>query len=75
MAANILRFVQHVTNEGLLTEEQRDEAFTRMGVRHILLAMSEVRDSYNYVTPWRRMWNVGAGVADVVSKIKEALKE
>ncbi|PMD46968.1 subtilisin-like protein [Hyaloscypha variabilis F] len=75
MAANILRFVQHVTNEGLLTEEQRIEAFTRMGVRNILLAMSDVRDKYNYVTPWRKMWNVGAGVGDVVSKIKEALKE
>ncbi|PVH69595.1 subtilisin-like protein, partial [Cadophora sp. DSE1049] len=74
MTANILRFVQHVTNAGLLTEEQRTEAFTRMGVRNILLAMSERRDKYDYVTPWRMMWNDGAGVEDVVSKIKEALK-
>jgi len=75
MAANILRFVQHVTDKGLLTEEQRIGALTRMGVRNTLLAMSELRDSYNYVTPWRKMWNVGADVGVVVSKIKGALKE
>jgi hypothetical protein len=75
MAANILRFVQHAANNKLLTEEQRTEAFTRMGVRKILLAMSELRDKYNYITPWRKMWNVGAAIEDVVYQIKEALKE
>lgn len=75
IAANVLRFVQHVADAGMLTQEQRNEAFSRTGIKNIMLAMSEPRDQYQYVTPWRRMWNKDAMIPDVVTKIKEALKE
>ncbi|KAJ4176207.1 hypothetical protein NW767_015524 [Fusarium falciforme] len=77
IAANVLRFVQHATEMNMLTPEERQEAFGLRGMRNIMLAMCEAsaRDGYNFVAPWRRMWNVGSEMQHVVSKIKEALKD
>ena len=74
IAANILRFVQHSAQDHKLSEDQCMEAFSRTGMRNILLAMSEPRDGYDYVTPWRKMWHEDATDEDVVTKIKEALR-
>ncbi|KAM0425638.1 hypothetical protein ACHAPT_009170 [Fusarium lateritium] len=74
IAANVLRFVQYATDQGLMTQPQRMSAFSCSGMRHMLLAMRERRDGYDFVMPWRRMWSDGSTELDVVSKVKEALK-
>lgn len=75
IVANVLRFIEHATSGGMLTEEQRNEAFSRTGMRKILLAMSENRDGYQFVIPWRKMWSKGSKTQNIVTKIEEALKE
>ena len=76
IAANVLRFVRDETKAGNLTEYQRKQAFSRGGMRNILLAMSEARfgGGYDYVVPWRKMWHDHVTAQDVVTKIKEALR-
>ncbi|CAG2005085.1 unnamed protein product [Fusarium graminearum] len=70
-AANVLRYVQHCCG---LEEKYRKRAFSRVGMKNILLAMSDFRDGYHYVTPWRKMWD-GDVAVDVAAKIKQALKD
>ncbi|KAM5378794.1 hypothetical protein ACJZ2D_004267 [Fusarium nematophilum] len=74
IAANVLRFVQWATDEGFMTQPQRMNAYSCAGMRHIMLAMCEPRDGYDFVMPWRRMWSEGSTERDVISKMKEALK-
>ena len=42
IAANVLRFIEHVAKEDLLTEEQRNEAFSRTGMRKILVRIQRM---------------------------------
>lgn len=76
IAANVLRFVEHVTREGLMNDKQRDYVFRRDGMKKILKAMSEERgDGYQFITPWRKMWDEDSTMDGVVSNMKQALKE
>lgn len=75
IAANVLRFVEHVTRAGFMNGDQRGEAFRRAGMKKILMAMSEDRDGYRFITPWRKMWAEGSMVEDIAWKIKQALSE
>jgi subtilisin family serine protease len=75
IAANILRFVQHLTDTGELAEEYRKEAFRRIGMKNILLAMSNSRDGYHYIAPWWKMWDKTSTQQRVAWMIMEALKE
>lgn len=70
-AANVLQYIRHCP--GLSTKDIK-KASSRVGMKSILFAMSESRDQYNYVTPWRRMWHDGDTIDDVTLKIKEALR-
>lgn len=75
IAANVLRFVQHLNESGLLSDEYRKEAFSRMGMRSILLAMSNTIDDYHFIVPWWKMWDTASSPQKVAWKIEEALKE
>ena len=70
-AANVLQYVQHSRE---LEEKHRKRVFSRVGMRNILLAMSDLRDEYHYITPWRWMWD-SDGSIEVAFKIKQALKD
>lgn len=72
--ANILRYVQSCYSKSCLTKEHRNKAFSRMGMRNIMLAMADKRDGYRYVTPWGKIWDEGTDFGDIPGKIKEALK-
>ncbi|KAI8689253.1 Subtilisin-like protein [Fusarium keratoplasticum] len=60
---------------GIAANVLRD-AHSCSGMRHIMLAMCEPqhRDGYWFVIPWRRIWSEDSTESDVVSKMKEALK-
>lgn len=75
IAANILRFVQHLFDGDKLTPELRDEAFSRAGMMRVLAAMADSNGGYDYVAPWRKMWTPSSTVDDVACRIKDALKD
>ncbi|WQF77071.1 Putative peptidase S8/S53 domain, peptidase S8, subtilisin, Ser-active [Colletotrichum destructivum] len=72
-AANVL---QYIWNCPLLQERHRKKASTRVGMMSLLVAMSEKRGDFYYVSPWRRIWTLEEGEReDVIAfRISEALK-
>lgn len=73
IAANILRFIQNLADTNMLAEKYRIKAFSRTGMRNILLAMSNDRDGYRYIAPWWNMWDNVPTKQKVAWKIEEAL--
>ena len=73
IAANILRLVQNLADTNKLAENQLMRAFSRTGMKNILLTMSNKRDGYHYVAPWWGMWNNVSTKEQIAWKIEEAL--
>jgi len=74
IAALVLVFIQDATAAKKMTEDLRDDAFSRDGMKNILLKMAVPNDGYSYIAPWSNFWPDGAEAYDVMRKIREALR-
>ncbi|KAG9228611.1 peptidase S8/S53 domain-containing protein [Amylocarpus encephaloides] len=80
IAANVLKFALHAQDpmemeEDLLDKHHVDEICRSGGMGKILLAMTEHRDGYNFIAPWRSVWDEDATVRSVAARFKATLKE
>lgn len=81
IAANVLKFALRAHDpmgwkeEDLLSDDHVYEIFRSGGMSKILLSMTQPRDGYNFIAPWRSVWNEEATDRSVATRFKVALNE
>lgn len=76
MISNVLRFVQNVRDEGLMTERYYKEAFSHRGMSNILMGMAQsTSEGYDYIRPRWKIWSEDDEKQHVTTKMQDALKK